>query len=441
MKVAILGFGEQGRSALKYWNTPDNEVIVCDKNEQIEIPPNISTRLGPDYLVNLNEFDLLVRIPSLHPREVIKANLETPDILSKVTTNTNEFFRVCPTDNIISVTGTKGKGTTSTLITKMLEATGKRVHLGGNIGTPPLDLLKPPAGGDIKPEDWVVLELANFQLIDLHYSPPIAVCLMVAPEHLDWHLSFEEYIGAKQQLFRNQTPSDIAIYYGKNEYSQHITGVSKGQKIPYMTHPGADVIEDNVIIDGHVICSVDEIKLLGKHNWQNICAAITTVWQVEKYVDAIRSVVTSFSGLPNRLELVRTLNDVAYYNDSFSSGPPATIAALEAIKQPKVMIIGGYERNLDLKELAESLQANNSSIRKVLLIGATGQRVANELDAVKFDNFELINAKNMSEIVESAQKTAKPGDAVLLSPGFASFDMFKNFEDRGNQFRDCVNKL
>lgn len=198
MKVAVLGFGSQGISSVEYWQGRGHDVTVCDHAKDILLPGNASSRLGSNYLDGLDEFDVLVRSPSIHPRDIVKANPDAPEILNKVTSNTSEFLSVCPTKNIIGVTGTKGKGTTSTLITSMLEEAGYKVHLGGNIGAPPLEMLK----NNINTEDWVVLELANFQLIDIKSSVPYAVCVMVEAEHQDWHTSVNEYIEAKQQLFR-----------------------------------------------------------------------------------------------------------------------------------------------------------------------------------------------------------------------------------------------
>ncbi len=436
MKIAILGYGSQGQAAYEYWHKPGNDVVIRDADDKLSLPEGVAGQLGADYLKNLGEFNLLVRTPGLHPRDIKAANPEDPDVISRITTVTNEFMRVCPSRNIIGVTGTKGKGTTSTLIAKILEAAGKTVHLGGNIGTAPLEMLK--AG--IKPDDYVVLELANFQLIDLKQSPHIAVCLMVVPEHLDWHGDMNDYIMAKQQLFTHQTAEDTAIYYGLNATSEHIASVSSGHKIPYMKHPGADVIEGVITIEGEAICDVKELKLLGQHNWQNVCAAITTVWQIDKNIETIRSVLTTFTGLPHRLELIRELDGVKYYNDSFASSPEATMAALAAIKQPKVMIIGGFERGLDLTEFAKAFAANDA-IRKVFCIGATGPRVANSLLQAGFTNYELLADKSLDAIVKKAQAAAQPGDAVVLSPGFASFDMFKNFEERGKQYKTVVAAL
>lgn len=458
MKIAILGYGSQGQSAYEYWNRDGHDITICDLNPNTAVPDGVKSQLGPEYLDGLDRFDLIIRTPILHPKDIITANSE--EILDKVTTNTNEFFRVCPTKNIIGVTGTKGKGTTATLIAKILEASGKTVHLGGNIGIPPLELLN----DNIQPDDWVVLELANFQLTDLKYSPRIAVCLMVVPEHLDWHEDFDEYITAKQQMFIHQKEADKAIYYARNDNSIAVADASIGQQIPYMQSPGAEVIDGKIMIAGQEICQTSDLKLLGKHNWQNVCAAITTVWfslsstlrdepigsdsneskvegQITQDIDAIRSAVTAFKGLPFRIELRREVKGVEFYNDSFATGPGACLAAIEAITKSKVMIIGGYDRGLELSELAEGLIRNRSTIAKVILIGASAKRTAEVLKNAGFENYVLCEAKNMDEIVQFAYQSARSGDAVVLSPAFASFDMFKNFEERGLKFNEAVENL
>lgn len=437
MKIAILGFAGQGQSSFEYWNTPGNEITICDQSKDITIPEGTLAQLGDDYLANLDRFDLIVRTPILHPRDIVAANPDSPNILDKVTSNTNEFFRASPTQNIIGVTGTKGKGTTSTLITRMLEAAGKKVHLGGNIGIPPLELLK----DNIQADDWVVLELANFQLIDLKYSPHIAVCLMIEPEHQDWHEDLEEYIAAKQQLFIHQKSDDVAIFYAKNENSISIADASEGLQIPYYEKPGAVIENETVVIDGNTLCQTNELKLLGTHNWQNVCAATTAVWQITQDNAALRSALTSFSGLPYRIELRREVNGVKYFNDSFATAPGAAIAAMNAINEPKVMIIGGYDRGLPLEELAEAIKQKGDSIRKIVLIGASADRTAEVFAQKGLTNFVHCRAKSMPEIVATATSEAQPGDAVVLSPSFASFDMFKNFEERGNFYNEAVAAL
>lgn len=432
MKIAILGYGQQGRSAYEYCRKPENEITVCDQNESVKLPKDVQKQLGKDYLKDLGQFDIIFRSPSVHPSEIIKAN--SPDILDKVTTVTNEFMKACPTKNVIGVTGTKGKGTTSTLIAKMLQAAGRHVHLGGNIGTPPLDLLN----DHIHPDDWVVLELANFQLIDLKYSPHIAVCLMVVPEHQDWHKDMDEYANAKQQLFRWQKESDYAIYYGHNQYSKQIASISPGRKIPYMKHPGADVVEGHVVIDGQTVCKTSEIKLLGKHNWQNVCAAVTAVWQAIQDIAAIKSVVTTFAGLEHRLEFVREVNGVKYYDDSFGTTPETAMVAIEAFNEPKVIILGGSEKGADFGELAKVVKNNN--VRKTVLIGKEGPKIKKALEAEGYKN-TVNGSDTMLKIVEAAHKAAKPGDVVLLSTACASFDLFKNYKDRGEQFKKAVQAL
>jgi UDP-N-acetylmuramoylalanine--D-glutamate ligase len=436
MKIAIVGYGSQGRAAFDYWQT-GNEITIFDSNPEATLPVGVPTVTGTGYLAGLDAFDLIIRSPGIHPRTILAANQEAPTILGKVTTVTNEFLRVCPTKHIIAVTGTKGKGTTSTLITKLLEVTAKRVHLGGNIGIPPLNLLQ----GAIQPDDVVVLELANFQLIDLKYSPSLAVCLMVAPEHLDWHGSMEDYLFAKQQLFRWQTTADTAIFYADNDYSRQVVSISPAQKVPYMKKPGANVINGTVVIDGKKICQVNELGLLGQHNWQNVCAAVTAVWNYTQDIPAIRSVLTSFAGLPFRIEFRREIDDVRYYNDSFASAPPASLAAIASVTGDKVIILGGYDRGLDLTELTDGVIAKQAELRKVILIGQSGPKLAAALQAACFTNYSLLETASMVEIVHAAKAFAQSGDAIILSPGFASFDMFKNFEDRGRQFNEAVAAL
>ena len=428
MKIAILGFGKQGRSALEYWHN-GNEITVCDENEKLELPAGVQSQLGSFYLKRLERFDVIVRSPSVHPSDIVKHN--SPAILEKVTSVTNEFFKVCPSKNIIGVTGTKGKGTTSTLITKMLEADGRKVHLGGNIGTPPLAMLK----DKIEPDDWVVLELANFQLIDLKYSPHIAICLMVAPEHLDWHADTDEYFTAKTQLFRYQSAEDYAIYYADNPTSKRIASTGAGWKIPYMAAPGARISGADIVVDNQTVCPVSEVKLLGKHNLQNVCAAITIVWKITQNAEAIRSVLASFSGLEHRLELVRELGGVRYYNDSFGTTPETAIVAIEAFKVPEVIILGGSDKGADYGELAEVVAKAN--IRKVLLIGEQAGRIKEALDKAGVTD-TMPGGETIEEIVATARSQAQSGDVVLLSTACASFDMFSNYEDRGQKFKQAV---
>jgi UDP-N-acetylmuramoylalanine--D-glutamate ligase len=434
MQVAVLGFGSQGLSAFEYWTKLGHDVTICDKSTDIVIPDGTATQIGDNYLDGLEKYDLLVRSPSVHPHDIAKAN-PSVDIQSKVTTNTNEFFKVCPTKNTIGVTGTKGKGTTSTLIARMLEAAGHRVHLGGNIGTPPLEMLKE----DIQADDWVVLELANFQLIDLKYSPKIGVCLMITPEHLDWHKNFDEYVTAKSQLFQWQSESDTAIFFAQNEFSKSIASSSKGRKIPYFEPPGAHVENNQIVIDSQSICDVADVKLLGAHNWENACAAVTAAWQITQDTEAIRSVVTSFGGLEHRLEFVRELDGVTYYNDSFGTTPETAIVALESFAQPKVAIVGGSDKGVPFDDMADAIIRNN--VHVLIAIGDTGPKIA-EIVRGKGGTMKIIESLDtMPEIVAAAREHARSGDVVLLSTGCASFGLFENYKDRGEQFKQAVQAL
>jgi UDP-N-acetylmuramoylalanine--D-glutamate ligase len=434
MKVAIVGLGIEGRSALSYWLEKGAEVTVCDKNRDIELPHGVEKQLGDDYLKDLNRFDVIVRTVGMHPKVILEAN---PDVGEKITTNLNEFLRVCPTKNVIGVTGTKGKGTTCTLIVKMLEATGKQVFLGGNFGIPAFSFLP-----KLTEDSWVVLELSSFMLYDIQYSPHIGVCLMVMPEHLDWHGDEEDYFRSKANMFAHQTEHDVAIYYADNTQSHKIASVSPGDKIAYFDEPGAYVKNGQIMIDETVLCKTSDLKLLGEHNWQNVCAAVTAVWQVTQAPDAIREVLLSFSGLAHRLELVREVDGVKYYNDSFASDPYASEAGIKAIPGKKVLILGGWDkRGLSLTPLAKTIKQDERDVRTVLLIGESAERMGTALKKAGFTNLHLSPAKTMTEVVTEAKAHAEKGDSVVLSPGFASFDMFKNFEDRGLQFKEVVHDL
>ena len=436
MNIAIVGFARQGKSTYDYLKNSGHNITICDRDTDTEVPEDCQAKLGEDYLANLDGFDQIYRTSAIHPQKIADANPQSPDILDKVTSNTNEFFHVCPTKNIVGVTGTKGKSTTSTLIAKLLEQNGFRVHLGGNIGISPLDLLE----NNIQSDDWVVLELANFQLIDVRYSPHIAVVLMISDEHLDWHHGFDEYLAAKSNIFKHQKARDIAIYYANNKFSQKCAAISAGAKLPFGTKPGAYVNNDNIMINDRIICRKDDIKLPGEHNIENICAAITVAWQIYQDIDKIRDVITNFSGLPYRLEKRRLVNGVTYYNDSYASNPAATIAAINSIKQTKVIIVGGKDRGLALNNLAQSVK-QDPSIKKVIIIGEAATRIANCLSDVGFDNYVNIGSVSMDEIISSAKHFAADRDAIVLSPGFPSFDMFTDFEDRGQQFNEIVDNL
>lgn len=439
-KVAVVGYGVDGASAVGYWHKLGASVTVCDQKEDLLLPNYVEQKLGPNYLNDLAAFDVIVRSPGVHPRELVAAN--GPDILQKVTTCIDEFFTKCP-GTIIGVTGTKGKGTTSTLIYKMLQAAGKKTFIGGNIGTVPLDFLP-----EVTADSYVVLELSNFQLIDFKGKPNIAVCLMLVPEHLDWHPNKEEYYAAKANLFSKLTPDDRLVYNGGNGTTTKVIASSKADKIPYFVPlagqenrktNGAYVLDNTIFYRDVEVCDTNDVALLGHHNLENVCAAITAVWPIlDGNTEVIKKVVGEFTGLEHRLEFVREVSGVKYYSDSFATTPEATIAAVRSFEQPKVLILGGIDKGIPFFDLVGELTHTN--LRQVLCIGTTGPKIAEMLMNRGVDNV-IAGGATMDEIVANAQKAAQPGDVVLLSTACASFDMFKNYKDRGNQFKQAVNSL
>ena len=261
---------------------------------------------------------------------------------------------------------------------------------------------------------------------------------MVVPEHMDWHEDLEEYIAAKQQLFINQSEDDVAIYYTDNENSESIASASEGNLIHYFENTSAIVANNKIIIENSDVCDVSDIALLGKHNWQNVCAAVTAVWQITNNTEAMSEVIKNFNGMEHRLELVREINGVKYYDDSFGTTPETAIVAIEAFAEPKIVILGGSDKGAHFDELAKVVKNNN--VKQVLLIGQMAELIKKSLDKVGYNNY-IDGGKSMEEIVANAIKIATNGDVVLLSTGCASFGMFKNYRDRGEQFKTAVKSL
>jgi UDP-N-acetylmuramoylalanine--D-glutamate ligase len=450
MKIGIVGWGVEGKSAYEYFG-PDNEYLIVNEqslpdfpqeSDKIKIqhlnaekPAGITGNVKDlSYLDGLQECDKIIFTPTSR-KNLEEKFKDNRDFWGKATTALDIFFETVNTKNIIGVTGTKGKGTTSTLIFQMMQAAGKRTYLGGNIGRSVLDFAR-----DVQPDDWVVLELSSFQLYRFGRSPHIAVCLMIVPEHLDWHPDFEDYLESKANIFAHQSVEDIAIYFDGNEYSRQLAYRSTGTKIPYYLTPGARIQGNKIVIGTPEVEIIDkeEIKLLGEHNLQNVCAAITATWQVTQDIGPIRQVLSTFTGLDHRLELVRELDGIKYYDDSFGTTPATALVAMESFKQPKVIILGGSDKGADFAELVEQVTKNN--VRHVVTIGKTGPKIAELLRQKGFNNITE-GLKTMKEVVQTAKDNAQEGDVVLLSCADASFDMFKDYKDRGNQFKQAVQAL
>jgi UDP-N-acetylmuramoylalanine--D-glutamate ligase len=427
MKIAIAGYGVEGRSSYQYFSEEGDDITILDDRTEIDdLPDEVRAILGAAAFSHLEEYDMVVRSPSLAPQKLASAK--------KIWSATNEFFARCPAP-IIGVTGTKGKGTTSSLAAAMLQRSGKTVHLVGNIGTPALDVL-----ASIKESDIVVYEMSSFQLWDLEASPHVAVILMIEPDHLNIHADFDDYVLAKGKIAAHQHENDIVIYHPTNESSAKAAALSAGTRMRYMTPEAAFVEEGTVKIGATVICRTDEVGLKGEYNLENVCAALSAAWQFSQDSESFAQAIREFKGLEHRLEYVTTKQGIEFYNDSFSSAPTATMAAITAFAEPIVLIVGGFDKGVDLTPLAEKIMAAGN-IEKVVIIGQVRHQLAKVFEQAGFEKFDSTGETDMKKIVDLAVSYAPEGGVVLLSPGCASFDMFKNFYERGTLFKQAVSEL
>lgn len=432
MRIAIAGYGAEGKSSYAYWHNPENELVIVDEREipAGDVPLDANVITGEGVFEKLNGFDVVVRTASLAPRKIRTDGT--------IWSGTNEFFARCAEKSvpIIGVTGTKGKGTTSSLIASILKAAGKTVHLVGNIGQPALEVLP-----SIQPEDIVVYELSSFQLWDLATSPQVAVVLMIEPDHLDTHADFDDYMTAKSQIAVNQLTTDRVVYNAANVYATKIAQFSPGQRLPYPSEHTAHVRGGLFYYGETELCDEDNLLLPGRHNLENALAAITATWPWVKEPSIIAEGLRSFAGLPHRLELVRELDGVQYYNDSFSSAAGAAVAAIRAFTAPEVVILGGIDKGADFTELAQVIK-DAPNVKQLIIIGKIRHKLADVLRQNGVTQpVQVTDVQTMREIVGLARQAAAPGDVVILSPACASFDMFKNFYDRGDQFRSVVQGL
>lgn len=433
MKIAIAGYGIEGKANYDYWSKDSsNEVTIVDESEnpKFQIPTGAKVLLGAGVFEKLSGFDLVIRTAGLAP-EKIKTD-------GKVWTGTNEFFEKCPAP-IIGVTGTKGKGTTASLIESIFKASGKKTWLIGNIGVSAIEALP-----SISNEDIVVFELSSFQLWDIKRSPHVAVVLMIEPDHLNIHTDMADYTEAKANIRKFQSDDDYCIYHPTNQYSKAVAlSYNKGKSIRYNDSDDKGVYEkDGSFYQGEQeICSIDKLQIIGQHNVENATAAMTVakIYGVDN--QSIATGLESFKGLEHHIEFVKDVEGVSFYNDSFSSAPGATIAAIRSFDRPEVVILGGAEKGSDYTQLAEEIK-NRTNIKEVVLVGQVRQKLADILKEVGVSaKVTVLEAENMKDIVEYSYRAAGAGDVVLLSPGCASFGMFKDFYDRGRQFKNEVNSL
>ena len=441
--ITVIGIGISNLPLIKYLVSLGANVTACDRRSAEDLGENyteleklgVKFNLGDGYLNNLLG-DMIFKTPGM--RYDVPELLKAKENGSIVTSEMEVFFEVCPS-HIIAVTGSDGKTTTTTLIHKMMTDAGYKTWLGGNIGNPLLtDTEK------MKENDWVILELSSFQLHTMRKSPEIAVITNISPNNLDMHKDYKEYIDAKKNIMLYQNEGDTLIVNADNQVTADI-GKSASGAVKYFSRNGmADVyLDGNIIKRGIVeILNIKDIKIPGMHNVENYMAAIAAVSGLVSK-DVIVNVAKTFGGVEHRIELVRTLDGVKYYNSSIDSSPNRTINTLRVFPNKVIMIAGGKDKGIPYDEIGPALAEH---VKVLILIGATSDKIQEALDAEinKTGNgkdIEVIRATSYEDAVNTARSKAHDGDVVLLSPASTSFDMFRNFEERGNLFKKIVNEL
>ena len=448
-KVAIIGLGVSNLPLLDYMYEKNAKVTVFDEKEEKDIEKNILEKLknykfdyflGKNCFENLKGFDIIFRSPSFLPtrKELVEEEKRGAIITSEI-----EMLMKLTPATIIGVTGSDGKTTTTSLIYSILKNAGYNTYLGGNIGIPLFTKLN-----EMKPNDIVVLELSSFQLMGMDVSPHIGVITNITPNHLNIHKDYEEYIDAKKNIFKYQNENDYIILNYDNDITRKCAKEAKSKVIFFS---GKEKLENGFIVDNKIIKKCEDgirthildckdVLLRGEHNFENIATAIaatSSLVDIDKSIDAIKE----FKAVEHRLEYVRTIDDVKWYNDSVSSSPTRTIAGLKSFDEDIVLIAGGYDKNLDYTPIAKPIL---EKVKTLILLGQTSGKI---FDAVKEEeekenkSIDIFMVNTLEEAVNLARKQAKVGEIVLFSPASASFDMFKNFADRGNKFKDLVNKL
>lgn len=450
-KVAFIGAGVSHKRCIEQFVELGAQVTLCDQKKSLEDfgayahtlrRLHVRLSLGEHYTDGFAGQDIIMRTPGYeYYKPELQAALQAG---TKVTSEVELFFELCPCE-IVAVTGSDGKTTTTTLISKMFEAAGRKVFLGGNIGAALL-----PQLADVTPEAVAVVELSSFQLISMRVSPKVAVVTNVTPNHLDHHKDMQEYIDAKRNILLWQVPPCRAVLGFENEISRGMQKDCKGEQVWFTrlheTDKGAFLRESDDTLcyaENGVVTPIlprAEVKLRGMHNVENLLAAIAAVWG-RVPVEAMRQVGSTFTGVEHRIEPVRTLDGVTYYNDSIASSPTRTIAGLRSFNQKIILIAGGYDKKIPYEPLAPEILAH---VKTLVLMGATGPRIeAAVRGCAGFDESALtiLHADSMQHAVELARGAARPGDVVSLSPASASFDLYPNFEVRGRDYKNIVNNL
>ena len=447
-KIAIIGLGVSNIPLIDYLHDFQAKITVFDKRNEEKIDKGvlekienykISKNFGENYLSNLKDFDIIFKSPSCRPDlPEIEAEVKRGAIL---TSEIEKVLELAPC-KIIAVTGSDGKTTTTSLIYEIVKQKYK-AYLGGNIGIPLFTKIK-----EMQPEDIVVLELSSFQLMTMKKSPDIAVVTNVTPNHLDIHKSYEEYIEAKKNIFLNQNEDNTLVLNYDNEITKNFAKTAKSKVIFFSSK---EKIENGVIYDDGIIkisedglrrhlLKLKDTHLRGTHNAENICAAVAAtkgLVQIEDQINAIKG----FEGVPHRIEFVREINGSKWYNDSIASSPTRTIAGLNSFDEEIVLIAGGYDKHLDYEPIAKPIL---DKVKTLILLGQTSGKILNAVKEKQGElgiRIDIFKVDTLEEAVEKAKMEAKPNQVVLFSPASASFDMFKNFEERGNKFKELVKNL
>ena len=442
-RVAVCGIGRNNTPVVLQLLEQGATVIACDKRSREELGQTAEQleqagailQLGDTYLDSLDA-DLILRTPGMKP--YLEPFNKARAAGKQVTSEMELFFELCPAP-IYAVTGSDGKTTTTTIISQLLKVSGKTVHLGGNIGRPLLPIID-----QIEADHVAVVELSSFQLTNMVQSPQTAVVTNVSPNHLDWHTDMQEYIEAKKNLVLHQRPQNRAVLNADNpvtaEFAKDCAGsvwlFSRQHPVKRGTYLGEDgILYGTDGVTTTAIMPASDIRIPGVHNIENYLAAFAALWNVVP-VSVMVECAKSFGGVEHRSELVRERNGVRWYNDSIGSSPSRTIAGLKAFDRKVVLIAGGYDKHIPYDELGPVAA---KTVKTAILLGATADAIETAIRAAS--DLSIIRVKDMAEAVETAARITDNGDIVFMSPASASFDMYKNFEERGNHFKDLVNNL
>jgi len=435
-KIAVLGLGVSNRPLVRLLLEFGCDVTGCDRTPREKLDKEVldleaasyKLRCGDTYLDGV-EADVLFRTPGMHPgNPAIRA---LADQGAYVTSEMEVFFEVCPC-NLIAVTGSDGKTTTTTLISEILKADGKQVWLGGNIGTPLLPLVR-----QMKKDDFAVVELSSFQLMDMKRSPHVAVVTNLAPNHLEVHKDMDEYVEAKKNIFAFQNENGLLVLNHDNAITDAFIGNGKTVKFSRQGSAHVCLKGDMITRGGEDVLSVNDILLPGVHNIENYMAAIAAVEGLVSD-ETIRTVARNFGGVEHRIELVRIKDGIRFYNDSIASSPSRTIAGLRSFQEKVILIAGGYDKHIPYDVLGPEVCEH---VKKLFLCGATAPQIRAAVENCQGEKPEIIDCGDFESAVRAAAAAAESGDVVLMSPASASFDQFKNFMVRGEFFKKIVKEL